>query len=160
GVPLAGLPPRHGAAPHLHHAGGGADPGHGRLPRVRHHLRPHRRRPRHGHPDDPDAELPGVRARPHGPRQLVRDGHARPGGPPVLRADAGDPPSPGAGRERRVRPTPLRRALTAVTLVPVLLWTLFPIYWIATASFKTERSLYARPPQWLFSPILDNYHRV
>jgi multiple sugar transport system permease protein len=59
-----------------------------------------------------------------------------------------------------VRPTPLRRALTAVTLVPVLLWTLFPIYWIATASFKTERSLYARPPQWLFSPILDNYHRV
>ena len=60
-----------------------------------------------------------------------------------------------------MRPTPLRAALTAVALGPVLAWTLFPIFWIATASFKTELSLYARPPQWLFfSPILDNYRRV
>ena len=42
----------------------------------------------------------------------------------------------------------------------VLGWTLFPIYWITTASFKTELALYARPPQWLFTPILDNYARV
>jgi multiple sugar transport system permease protein len=59
-----------------------------------------------------------------------------------------------------VKPTPLRAWLTALALVPVLLWTLFPIYWIVTASFKTELSLYAKPPQWLFSPILDNYRRV
>ena len=44
--------------------------------------------------------------------------------------------------------------------MPVLAWTLFPIFWITTASFKTELALYARPPQWLFTPILDNYTRV
>jgi multiple sugar transport system permease protein len=59
-----------------------------------------------------------------------------------------------------VKPTPLRAWLTGATLVPVLLWTLFPIYWILTASFKTERSLYAKPPEWLFTPILDNYRHV
>jgi len=59
-----------------------------------------------------------------------------------------------------VRPTRTRTVLTALTLGPILAWTLFPIYWITTASFKTELSLYARPPQWLFSPILENYRRV
>jgi multiple sugar transport system permease protein len=59
-----------------------------------------------------------------------------------------------------VKPTRTAAVLTALALVPILAWTLFPIYWIATASFKTELSLYARPPQWLFSPILDNYRRV
>ncbi len=59
-----------------------------------------------------------------------------------------------------MKPTRARALLTGVALVPVLAWTLFPILWIATASFKTELSLYARPPQWLFSPILDNYRRV
>jgi multiple sugar transport system permease protein len=59
-----------------------------------------------------------------------------------------------------VRPTRWQAALTGLALVPILLWTLFPIFWIATASFKTELSLYARPPQWLFEPILDNYRHV
>src|SRR5207253_47232 len=67
------------------------------------------------------------------------------------------------GRRRRgadVKPTRLRAVLTGVALLPVLAWTLFPIYWITTASFKTELALYAKPPQWLFTPILDNYTRV
>ena len=59
-----------------------------------------------------------------------------------------------------MRPTRTRTALTALTLGPILAWTLFPIYWITTASFKTELSLYARPPQWFFSPILENYRQV
>ena len=59
-----------------------------------------------------------------------------------------------------MKPTRLRATLTALALVPVLVWTLFPIYWITTASFKTELALYAKPPQWLFTPILDNYTRV
>ena len=59
-----------------------------------------------------------------------------------------------------MRPSRLRAALTAVAMLPVLAWTLFPIYWITTASFKTELALYARPPQWLFTPIFDNYTRV
>jgi multiple sugar transport system permease protein len=59
-----------------------------------------------------------------------------------------------------VKPTRLQAALTMVALGPILAWTLFPIYWVAAASLKTELSLYARPPQWLFTPILDNYRRV
>ena len=59
-----------------------------------------------------------------------------------------------------MKPTRLRAILTGVALLPVLAWTLFPIYWITTASFKTELALYARPPQWLFTPILDNFARV
>ena len=47
-----------------------------------------------------------------------------------------------------MKPTPLRACLTGLALVPILLWTLFPLYWIATASLKTERSLYAKPPEW------------
>lgn len=53
-----------------------------------------------------------------------------------------------------------RRLLTILALLPVLAWTLFPLYWILTASFKTELSLYAKPPQWIFSPIFENYKRV
>lgn len=53
-----------------------------------------------------------------------------------------------------------RRILTILALFPVLAWTLFPLYWILAASFKTELSLYAKPPQWVFSPILENYKRV
>ncbi len=59
-----------------------------------------------------------------------------------------------------MRPRPLATALTVAALVPILAWTLFPIYWITTASFKTELLLYARPPRWVFPPILDNYTRV
>ncbi len=54
----------------------------------------------------------------------------------------------------------VRRMLTIVALIPILCWTLFPLYWILTASFKTELGLYARPPQWLFTPILENYQHV
>jgi multiple sugar transport system permease protein len=53
-----------------------------------------------------------------------------------------------------------RKILTILALIPVLIWTLFPIYWVLTASFKTELSLYAKPPQWLFTPIIENYRRV
>ena len=59
-----------------------------------------------------------------------------------------------------MRPTRLRAVVKAAALLPVLAWTLFPIYWITAASFKTELALYARPPQWLFTPILDNYTSV
>ncbi len=54
----------------------------------------------------------------------------------------------------------LRRLLTILALFPVLAWTLFPLLWIFLASFKTELGLYARPPQWLFRPIFDNYTHV
>ena len=67
--------------------------GHGRLPGIRHHLRPDRRRAGDGHPDHSDPELPGVRSRPHGRGERHWHRHPRPGGPDVLRPDARDPAS-------------------------------------------------------------------
>src|SRR5262244_2433453 len=151
------LSSHHGAAAYLHHAARDPDPRHGRLPRVRHHLRAHGGRPRDGDADDPDPELSRVRPGPHGRGQRDRHRDPRHRGRDVLRVDARRaPPAGSAG----VKPTRLRATLTGAALVPVLVWTLFPIYWITTASFKTELALYAKPPQWLFTPILDNYTRV
>lgn len=42
----------------------------------------------------------------------------------------------------------------------LLAWTLLPLIWMLSASLKTELLLYARPPQWLFTPVFDSYKRV
>src|SRR5262249_37195902 len=59
-----------------------------------------------------------------------------------------------------MRPSRLPATLTRLALAPGLAWLWFPIYWISAASCKTDPALYAKPPQWLFTPILDNYTRV
>jgi len=41
-----------------------------------------------------------------------------------------------------------------------LLCTLFPVYWVATMSLKSELDAFAIPPQWFFTPIVDNYLRL
>ncbi len=41
-----------------------------------------------------------------------------------------------------------------------LLATLFPIYWVATISMKTELDAFAIPPVWFFTPIWDNYIKI
>ena len=64
-----------------------------------------------------------------------------------------------AGTPRETDPAP--GVLTVLALVADPFWTLFPIFWITTASFKTERSLYARRPSGSSSrPILENYRWV
>lgn len=40
------------------------------------------------------------------------------------------------------------------------LWCLFPIYWLLNTSLKTARDAIARPPRFIFTPILENYQRV
>ncbi len=44
----------------------------------------------------------------------------------------------------------------AFTLAALAL-TLFPIYWVATISLKTELDSFAMPPVWRFTPIRDSY---
>jgi multiple sugar transport system permease protein len=38
-----------------------------------------------------------------------------------------------------------------------LLFTLFPIVWLAFTSLKTPRDIFAARPQWIFTPTLANY---
>lgn len=53
--------------------------------------------------------------------------------------------------------TPLARRLA---LWAFAIWCLFPIYWLAMMSVKTEVDAMARRPKFLFVPIPDNYLKV
>lgn len=44
-----------------------------------------------------------------------------------------------------------------VAVILILLWSLFPILFIISSSFKPGREIFAVPPQWLFAPTFDHY---
>src|SRR6266498_1270111 len=49
-------------------------------------------------------------------------------------------------------------AFKYMVLVPALLVTLAPVYWLVTISFKREVDQFAVPPKWFsFSPTLEHY---
>jgi multiple sugar transport system permease protein len=48
--------------------------------------------------------------------------------------------------------TPVRLALTYATLVIVALVMVGPFAWMLSAAFKTERGIFAYPPQWIPDP--------
>lgn len=56
------------------------------------------------------------------------------------------------------------RKLTAlirrILLWAFAIWCLFPVYWLAMMSLKTQVDAMARRPKFLFVPILDNYAKV
>ncbi|KAA0971144.1 carbohydrate ABC transporter permease [Aureimonas fodinaquatilis] len=56
--------------------------------------------------------------------------------------------------------SPLSRALHGIGLLLVVLFTLFPFYWMVSSSFKQQADLLASPPLWIFSPTLDHYRAV
>jgi multiple sugar transport system permease protein len=47
--------------------------------------------------------------------------------------------------------------LRYVTLTILMVFFLFPIYWMIATSFKAPEDILTRPPKWLFSPVLSNY---
>jgi multiple sugar transport system permease protein len=51
-------------------------------------------------------------------------------------------------------------ALRRLALALFALWCLFPVYWLVNTSLKTARDALARPPTFLFDPILANYAKV
>lgn len=55
---------------------------------------------------------------------------------------------------------PIREVLKYLCVGIILVWTLFPIYWLVTASVKSEIVLYGTPPAWWFRPVLESYARV
>ena len=52
------------------------------------------------------------------------------------------------------------KLLHALGLTCVIVFSLFPFYWMIAASFKTQNDILASPPVWLFAPTLDNYRQV
>lgn len=45
-------------------------------------------------------------------------------------------------------------------IVLIMLPFIFPLYWIISASLKTQSQIVAMPPVWVFKPTLENYWRV
>jgi multiple sugar transport system permease protein len=42
-------------------------------------------------------------------------------------------------------------------IVAMLIFFLFPVYWMIATSFKPEVAILSKPPTWVFQPTLDNY---
>jgi multiple sugar transport system permease protein len=42
-------------------------------------------------------------------------------------------------------------------VIAMLVFFLFPIYWMITTSFKAPPDILTRPPMWVFKPTLSNY---
>jgi multiple sugar transport system permease protein len=51
-------------------------------------------------------------------------------------------------------------ALHVVGLLAVLVFTLFPFYWMVSSSLKDQIDLLASPPMWTFKPTLSNYAEI
>ncbi|HSI42063.1 MAG TPA: carbohydrate ABC transporter permease [Xanthobacteraceae bacterium] len=49
------------------------------------------------------------------------------------------------------------KLLHALGLTAVVVFSMFPFFWMVTASFKTQSDILASPPVWLFTPTLQNY---
>jgi len=47
-----------------------------------------------------------------------------------------------------------------VGLLAIVLFAVFPFYWMVATSMKTQAQALASPPVWLFTPRLDNYTQV
>ena len=55
----------------------------------------------------------------------------------------------------------VRRIVSTALLVCLFLFLLFPLYWTAVTSFKTNLEIFRLPPDWLPArPTLDNYRRA
>ena len=51
-------------------------------------------------------------------------------------------------------------AIRYILLIALLLFFLFPIYWLFATSLKTQVDTYSMPPKWLFMPTWENYRHV
>ena len=45
-------------------------------------------------------------------------------------------------------------------LTAVVIFTLFPFFWMVASSFKSQTDLLASPPLWVFMPTLDHYREI
>jgi multiple sugar transport system permease protein len=84
------------------------------------------------------------------------------------RSAAGAPPAPAPARARSaagarasIRPGAERGLwLQALLILVVILFCIFPFYWMVTTSLKTQVVALADPPVWWFDPTFQNYTTV
>jgi len=55
------------------------------------------------------------------------------------------------------RPVSVSEVLRYAVLATLMVFFLFPIYWMIATSFKAPEDILTRPPKWLFHPVLSNY---
>jgi multiple sugar transport system permease protein len=61
----------------------------------------------------------------------------------------------------RSRSASTARAMIYALILLVCVFSLFPVVWAASTSFKTKEQIYALPPQWIPNPAsLENYIEV
>ncbi len=53
--------------------------------------------------------------------------------------------------------SPLERGLRGLALVLVVLFFMFPIFWIVLMSFQTNETILRSPPSMVFEPTIQNY---
>ena len=54
----------------------------------------------------------------------------------------------------------LSHAWAYVFTAAMVLFSLFPVYWVLTVSLKSRRDGLANPPLWIFDPIATNYFKL
>jgi len=54
----------------------------------------------------------------------------------------------------------LRKSLRILGITLIMIWTIFPIYWVILMSFKTPIDVTAYPPKFIFKPTLANWANV
>ena len=52
------------------------------------------------------------------------------------------------------------KGLHLLGLLAVVVFAVFPFYWMVSSSFKSGADLLASPPRWLFAPTLEHYQAV
>ncbi len=57
----------------------------------------------------------------------------------------------------RLRQASLRDVLVLVATAVLLVWTVFPFFWILLTSLKSPGDIITVPPKFLFAPTTDNY---
>ena len=45
-------------------------------------------------------------------------------------------------------------------LLLIIVFCIFPFYWMVTTSLKTQLEALASPPSWIFEPTFANYNQV
>src|ERR1700704_3121009 len=56
--------------------------------------------------------------------------------------------------------SPLERTIRTILIALVLIFFLFPIFWIFLMSFQTNENILRIPPSLFFSPTLSNYQAL
>lgn len=59
----------------------------------------------------------------------------------------------------RLRGSLLHSARILVIAV-IIVFVLFPIFWMVTTAFKQRIDMFVLPPQWIFKPTLDNFRYI